>query len=60
RLGWGENGAETIKGHLYFAPLDWEDVIQCRLQPDYVPVLISETDLTNFDDLFVNMSPRIS
>ncbi|KAI9029538.1 hypothetical protein CLU79DRAFT_831917 [Phycomyces nitens] len=60
RLGWGVDGADRIKGHPYFDPLDWEDVIQRKLQPDYVPALKSETDLANFDDMFVSMSPRIS
>ncbi|KAL0077344.1 kinase-like domain-containing protein [Phycomyces blakesleeanus] len=60
RLGWGIDGADRIKEHSYFDPLDWEDVIQQKLQPDYVPALKSETDLANFDDMFVSMSPRIS
>lgn len=31
-----------------------------RLQPPYIPHLSSETDVANFDEAFVNMTPRVS
>ncbi|KAG0171766.1 hypothetical protein DFQ30_000449 [Apophysomyces sp. BC1015] len=58
RLGW--SGADQIKTHCYFKDINWTDVAERRLQPPYIPILESDTDMSNFDDVFVNMSPRIS
>ncbi|CAO3634275.1 unnamed protein product [Cunninghamella blakesleeana] len=58
RLGW--DSSEQIKNHPYFAGIDWDDVAQRKLKPHYIPIIQSETDLTHFDESFVNMTPRIS
>ncbi|KAF7730574.1 hypothetical protein EC973_001955 [Apophysomyces ossiformis] len=58
RLGW--EGPDQIKSHCYFQDIDWAEVADRKLQPPYVPLLQSETDVTHFDEAFVTMSPRIS
>ncbi|KAI8372780.1 kinase-like domain-containing protein [Radiomyces spectabilis] len=60
RLGWGVKGADQIKRHPYFAGVNWDEVVQKKLTPPYVPELASATDLAHFDEMFVNMTPRIS
>lgn len=40
--------------------MDWDKVARLELTPPYVPELRSETDLTHFDEAFINMSPCIS
>ncbi|KAI7849034.1 kinase-like domain-containing protein [Circinella umbellata] len=58
RLGW--DGVTSIQTHPYFSHLDWDDVANLALTPPYIPELVSETDLSHFDEAFINMSPRIS
>ncbi|CDH50007.1 ypk2p [Lichtheimia corymbifera JMRC:FSU:9682] len=58
RLGW--DGADSVKAHPFFDRMDWDKVARLELTPPYVPELRSETDLTHFDEAFINMSPCIS
>lgn len=60
RLGAGPYGPQEIRSHPYFAGLDWSDVYHKRIKPEYVPKFESETDLSNFDDTFIAMTPRFS
>lgn len=60
RLGAGPYGAQEIRLHPYFAGLDWSDVYHKRIKPEYIPTFESETDVSNFDDSFIAMTPRFS
>lgn len=60
RLGAGFGGVFELRTHTYFsAHLNWKDVHAKRIQPIYVPMRTSETDLSNFDPDFLNMSTHI-
>ena len=52
RLGYGPDGAKKIKEHEYFSGINWEDAWNKNLEPPFVPILKSETDLTYFDKMF--------
>ncbi|KAL0088679.1 kinase-like domain-containing protein [Phycomyces blakesleeanus] len=60
RLGTGPGGDVLIRSHPYFDSLDWPDVYFKRIEPAYVPDLTSDTDVSHFDQDFVQMSPRLS
>ena len=52
RLGYGPDGAKKIKEHPYFSGINWDDAWNRKLEPPFVPILKSETDLTYFDKMF--------
>lgn len=60
RLGAGFGGVFELRTHTYFsAHLNWKDVHAKKIQPIYIPKTTSETDLSNFDPDFLNMSTHI-
>jgi serine/threonine protein kinase len=50
RLGATKGEAANIQSHSWFAGFDWAAMLAMRLQPPIVPIIKSETDLSNFDD----------
>ncbi|CAB4010712.1 kinase DC2 [Paramuricea clavata] len=50
RLGCLKNGAEDVKAHKWFRGIDWEVVIQRKLQPPIVPKMRHAGDTRNFDE----------
>ncbi|KAK2177647.1 hypothetical protein NP493_587g01013 [Ridgeia piscesae] len=48
RLGNMKNGAEDIKRHKWFKPLNWEAVYNKKLQPPIVPRIRHRGDPRNF------------
>ncbi|KAF9190075.1 hypothetical protein BGZ51_008958 [Haplosporangium sp. Z 767] len=56
----GSRGASFVKQHPYFHTIDWDIALQRKLPSPYVPQLVSELDLSNFDDAFLTMTPRLS
>ncbi|CAI2163432.1 3495_t:CDS:2 [Funneliformis geosporum] len=60
RLGCGPVGSMEIKTHSYFNFVNWDDVYHKRIRAPYIPTIEHETDLQNFDDTFVSMSPKLS
>lgn len=57
RLGAGDDDVEEIKRHPFFAPLDWDDVLNRRIQPEWVPEISNELDVSNFDEEFIGQVP---
>ncbi|KAF9107964.1 hypothetical protein BGX27_008530 [Mortierella sp. AM989] len=56
----GHRGACDVKAHPYFSSIDWDIAMQRKLPCPYIPELVSEEDLSNFDDAFLTMTPRLS
>lgn len=50
RLGNMKNGAEDLKRHRWFKSLNWDEVIERKMQPPIVPKVSSDGDTDNFDD----------
>jgi len=57
RLGFGPEDAKGIKSHRFFSAVKWEDVINRRTEPPFKPVLRSEDDFSNFDEVFTMKPP---
>jgi hypothetical protein len=60
RLGSGQHEAQMIQSHSFFKGIQWDDVYHRRLEIPYVPQVNSTVDLSNFEDCFTSMSPRLS
>ena len=54
RLGYGSNGTETIKKHPFFKDINWEELYNKKVEPEFVPKIFNELDLGNFDKFFTN------
>jgi len=57
RLGFGPEDAKGIKSHRFFSAVKWDDVINRRTEPPFKPVLRSEDDFSNFDEVFTMKPP---
>ncbi|CAG8565754.1 5562_t:CDS:2 [Acaulospora morrowiae] len=56
----GNNGAQEIKEHPFFASIDWKKLIQKKVQPPFKPSVKSAIDTSNFDPEFTSETPRDS
>ena len=54
RLGYGSNGTENIKKHPFFKNINWEELYNKNVEPEFVPKIFNELDLGNFDKFFTN------
>ena len=52
RLGNGKNGFQNIKNHIFFKGINWEDLEQKKIVPPFIPNILNDTDLGNFDKCF--------
>lgn len=60
RLGGGERDALEIMEHPYFEDVNFEDVLNLRVEPPFVPELANEMDFSNFDQEFTSETPRLT
>ncbi|EEQ39762.1 Protein kinase domain family protein [Clavispora lusitaniae] len=60
RLGSSERDALDIMEHPYFQDVNFDDVLNRRIQPPYLPELTSEHDYSNFDQEFTSETPRLT
>lgn len=57
RLGAGADDAAPIKQHPFFSALNWDDVLNKKLEPPFKPSLASEEDVSQFDSKFTQQTP---
>lgn len=61
RLGGGPDDAREIMIHAFFRGLNWQDLLEKKITPPFVPEITSETDTRYFDRQFttepVNLTP---
>ncbi|KAJ1876760.1 Serine/threonine kinase, partial [Coemansia sp. RSA 486] len=60
RLGSGPNDAEDIMKHSFFAGVNWDDVLNKKIPPPYVPDIRGRFDVSNFDPEFTNEKPGLT
>ena len=60
RLGASDEDVEEIKRHPFFSGLNWNDVIEKKYKPEWIPKMNGETDTNLFDEEFTNEDAAIS
>lgn len=57
RVGEGQNASDisSLRNHRWFYDLNWDDIIERKLTPPFVPHLKNSLDLSNFDPAFVKI-----
>lgn len=60
RLGGGERDALEIMEHQYFLDVNFDDILNMRIPPPYLPEVTSEHDYSNFDQEFTSETPRLT
>ncbi|KFP04393.1 RAC-beta serine/threonine-protein kinase, partial [Calypte anna] len=60
RLGGGPRDAQEVMEHRFFAPIDWQEVVEKKLVPPFKPQVTSEIDTRYFDDEFTAQSITIT
>eukprot|EP00123_Amoebidium_parasiticum_P018404 comp24192_c0_seq1/m.44371 comp24192_c0_seq1/g.44371 ORF comp24192_c0_seq1/g.44371 comp24192_c0_seq1/m.44371 type:complete len:891 (-) comp24192_c0_seq1:514-3186(-) len=60
RLGYSERDAKEIKEHVFFASVNWDDMLNKRVPPPFVPVLSDPRDVSNFDREFTAEAPTVT
>ncbi|EGG10403.1 uncharacterized protein MELLADRAFT_115517 [Melampsora larici-populina 98AG31] len=56
----GNNGAEEIKKHGFFAKIDWKRLVLKQYTPSFKPSVESAIDTSNFDSEFTSEAPMDS
>lgn len=56
----GNNGAEEIKAHPFFAEINWKQLMAKKVAPPFKPSVRSAVDTSNFDDEFTSEAPTDS
>uniref|UniRef100_U5EGG3 Ribosomal protein S6 kinase n=1 Tax=Corethrella appendiculata TaxID=1370023 RepID=U5EGG3_9DIPT len=57
RLGSGPSDSLAVQAHPFFKNVNWEDVLQRRLEPPIKPILRGEDDVSQFDTKFTRQIP---
>lgn len=52
RLGASEKDAEDVKKQQFFRNVTWDDLLQRKVKPPFVPTVTSSEDVSNFDEEF--------
>ena len=60
RLGGGDGDVEEIKKHPFFESLNWDDVLEKKYTPEWVPDIKNDLDTSNFDQEFTAEPAAIS
>ncbi|KAK9889759.1 hypothetical protein WA026_007139 [Henosepilachna vigintioctopunctata] len=57
RLGSGIEDGKSIRQHPFFRTVNWDDVLNRKLRPPYIPTLRSLEDVSQFDPKFTKQTP---
>lgn len=55
RLGSGNSDSEEIKAHPFFNSINFDDVLNKKTRPQWVPKIVNPVDTSNFDQKFTEL-----
>ncbi|VDP97626.1 unnamed protein product [Trichobilharzia regenti] len=58
RLGHGPDGFDQLKSHEFFATINWDDLLNGRIQPPFKPPCSSINEILNFDPEYTSRTPH--
>ncbi|KAL7056524.1 hypothetical protein AAHC03_020708 [Spirometra sp. Aus1] len=58
RFGNMRNGVADIQSHVWFSSIDWVDIFERKVVPQFVPSVLDATDTSNFDDYPEEILPQ--
>uniref|UniRef100_A0A0X3Q197 cAMP-dependent protein kinase n=1 Tax=Schistocephalus solidus TaxID=70667 RepID=A0A0X3Q197_SCHSO len=58
RFGNMRNGVADIQSHIWFSSIDWVDIFERKVVPQFVPSVLDATDTSNFDDYPEEILPQ--
>jgi len=60
RLGGGQGDAEEVKKHVFFEPINWDDLYNRQVEPPFKPEIKDATDVSYFDTDFTSENPDLT
>lgn len=60
RLGSGRKDALEVMKHPYFDDVNFDDVLNCRIPPPFIPEISNKIDYGNFDLEFTSETPKLT
>ncbi|XP_028304560.1 ribosomal protein S6 kinase beta-2-like [Gouania willdenowi] len=57
RLGSGKADCADIQKHPFFRHIEWEELLNRKMEPPYKPQLLSDEDVSQFDSRFTRQTP---
>lgn len=60
RLGGGKGDGQEVRNHVFFAGINWDDMLAKRVPPPFIPTVNSRADTSNFDEEFTREIPILT
>lgn len=60
RLGSSPRDGRDVMDHPFFSPINFDDLLNRRLPAPFIPKIVSETDVSNFDTDFTSESTALT
>lgn len=60
RLGSSSRDAEDVKKHSFFKPINFDDLYNKRIKPPFIPNVVADEDVSNFEYEFTCKNPNLS
>ena len=60
RLGSSDRDADDIKKQAFFRGINWEKLLARQVTPPFIPTIVNQEDVSNFDEEFTREAPLLT